>query len=81
MHLLHSNIQLTYLKGISFLLRHCTFSQVMSLENAKLFLIVCPRRMLPKKENLAKGSQACKIFVKMGLEKAWQYDNYLLHTR
>lgn len=53
----------------------------MSLENAKLFLIVCPRRMLPKKENLAKWSQACKIHVKMGLEKAWHYDNYLLHTR
>lgn len=53
----HSNIQLTYVKGFSFVSKYCQFTQAM--------LTRCPRKIHPKKENMANCLQACKIKVKV----------------
>lgn len=57
----HSNIQLTYLKGVNFVFKYCQFTQAIFSESVEWFLTRCLRKIQPKKENLAKCFQVCKI--------------------
>lgn len=60
----YSNIQLTYLKGVTFLFIYCQYTQAMFSECVELFFARCSRNIQPKNENLAKWLQACKIKLK-----------------